>query len=43
MNFEKFIEKNYNKLVEIYWNENINENIQNMTLSKIILKDLKGE
>lgn len=43
MNLEKFIEKNHNKLVEIHWNETINQYAKNMTLSKIILEDLKGE
>lgn len=42
-NLKKFIEQNQEKIIQVHWNETINEYVKNIELSKIVLDNLSKE
>ena len=43
MRVEDFINQNRDKIVDVHWNETIKKYVKNLSLSKILLNELKDE
>ena len=43
MRVEDFINQNRDKIVDVHWNETIQQYVKNLSLSKVLLNELKKE
>ena len=43
MRVEDFINQNRDKIVDVHWNETIQQYVKNLSLSKVLLNELRKE